>query len=194
MAHAGPSISRKRWAGGFHHELSEDCRTEGTEVTEEILRASRASISHPALYHCCEEHVGRELLQLLNSFLQPPNKFLENAPGRPKKGKVNLGPAMPRPASSQNMNPDGITSNGSDDPNPNQVDPWIQSQLSTDQVDWLQMQGRVMSQGDLLKNALAEWVVRHPNDWFQGTRLGDAIRFSLTEFIDRHKDEFLAIE
>ena len=51
-----------------------------------------------------------------------------------------------------------------------------------------------MSQGDLLKNALAEWVVRHPDDWFQGTRLGDAIRFSLTEFIDRHKDEFLAIE
>jgi hypothetical protein len=92
------------------------------------------------------------------------------------------------------MNPDGITSNGSDDPNPNQVDPWIQAQLSTDQVDWLKMQGRVMSQGDLLKNALAEWVVRHPDDWFRGTRLGDAIRFSLTEFIDRHKDEFLAIE
>jgi hypothetical protein len=92
------------------------------------------------------------------------------------------------------MNPDGITSNGSDDPNPNQVDPWIQSQLSTDQVHWLEMQGAVLSQAELLRNALAEWVLRHPDDWFRGTRLGDAIRLSLTEFIDRHKDEFLAID
>ena len=88
------------------------------------------------------------------------------------------------------MYPDGLTSNGSDDPN--QVDPWIQAQLSNDQVRWLKIQGGAVNQPELLKNALAEWVVRHPEDWFQGTRLSDAIRFSLTEFIDRHKDEFLA--
>lgn len=99
---------------------------------------------------------------------------------------------MQRPVSSPNMSPDGKTSNGNDDPN--QVDPWIQAQLSTDQVHWLKRQGGVMSQAELLKNALAEWVVRHPDDWFRGTRLGDAIRCSLTEFIDRHKEEFLALE
>ena len=56
------------------------------------------------------------------------------------------------------------------------------------------MQGGAVNQPELLKNALAEWVVRHPEDWFRGTRLSDAIRFSLTEFIDRHKDEFLALD
>lgn len=100
-------------------------------------------------------------------------------------------PAMPRPFQ-LNMYPDGLTSNGSDDPN--QVDPWVQAQLSNDQVRWLKIQGGAVNQPELLKNALAEWVVRHPEDWFRGTRLSDAIRFSLTEFIDRHKDEFLSLD
>jgi hypothetical protein len=101
-------------------------------------------------------------------------------------------PTVPRLVSSPNMNPDGLMSNGSDDPN--QVDPWIQAQLSTDQVHWLKIQGGATNQGELLKNALAEWVVRHPEDWFRDTRLSDAIRLALTEFIDRHKDEFIALE
>jgi hypothetical protein len=108
-----------------------------------------------------------------------------------QKREATFVPAVPRPFQ-LNMNPDGLTSNGSDDPN--QVDPWVQAQLSNDQVRWLKMQGGAVNQPELLKNALAEWVVRHPEDWFRGTRLSDAIRSSLTEFIDRHKDEFLALD
>jgi hypothetical protein len=93
---------------------------------------------------------------------------------------------------SSHMNPDGRTSNGSDDPD--QVDPWIEAQLSVDQVRWLKRQSDATNQAELLKNALAEWVVRHPDDWFRGTRLGDAIRSALTEFINRHKDEFVALD
>ena len=90
------------------------------------------------------------------------------------------------------MNSDAPKSNGSDDPN--HVDPWIHAQLSTEQLGWLKRQADSINQADLLKNALAEWVVRHPEDWFRGTRLGDAIRLALAEFIDRHKDEFLATD
>jgi hypothetical protein len=86
------------------------------------------------------------------------------------------------------MYPDGQTSSGGEDPD--QVDPWIQAQLSTDQIRWLNNQGSAVNRGDLLKSALAEWVVRHPEDWFRGTRLVDALRSALTEFIGRHKDEF----
>jgi len=88
------------------------------------------------------------------------------------------------------MDPNGLTSSGDDEPN--QVDPWIHAQLSADQVRWLQ--GHGINQADLLKSALAEWVIRHPDQWFRGTRLSDAIRISLTEFIDRHKDEFVTLE
>jgi hypothetical protein len=119
-------------------------------------------------------------------------KFLENAHARFNLKKAACVPAVPSRVSSPDMNPDGITSNGSDDPN--RVDPWIQSQLSTDQVHWLEKQEGVTNQSELLKGALAEWVVRHPEDWFRGTRLGDAIRSSLTEFIHRHKDEFFALD
>jgi hypothetical protein len=141
--------------------------------------------------------LSEEELEFPNPVFLPPlhgrhKKFLENACDRFNKRKVIFEPAVQRPVSSPNMSPDGKTSNGNDDPN--QVDPWIQAQLSTDQVHWLKRQGGVMSQAELLKNALAEWVVRHPDDWFRGTRLGDAIRCSLTEFIDRHKEEFLALE
>jgi len=90
------------------------------------------------------------------------------------------------------MYPDGLTSDGGEDPD--QVDPWIQAQLSTDQVRWLKNQRGAVNQPELLRNALAEWVVRHPEDWFRGTPLRETIRAALTEFIDRHKDEFLAID
>lgn len=90
------------------------------------------------------------------------------------------------------MYPDGLKSNGDEDPD--QVDPWIQAQLSRDQIRWLNHQGGVLKQGDLVKNALAEWVIRHPEDWFRGTHLSDAIRLALTEFIRRHKDEFLTLD
>jgi hypothetical protein len=90
------------------------------------------------------------------------------------------------------MYSDDLTSNGGEDPD--QVDPWIQAQLSTDQIRWLNNQRSAVRQGDLLKSALAEWVVRHPEDWFRGTRLIDALRSALTEFIGRHKDEFLALD
>jgi hypothetical protein len=90
------------------------------------------------------------------------------------------------------MNSDGLEPNGSEDLDP--VDPWIRAQLSTEQISWLKRQGGAIDQADLLKNALAEWVVRHPEDWFRGTHLSDAIRLALTEFIDRHKDEFIVPE
>jgi hypothetical protein len=91
-----------------------------------------------------------------------------------------------------NMYSDGLTPDGDEDPD--RVDPWIQSQLSTEQIRWLNIQGSAMNQGDLVKSALAEWVVRHPEDWFRGTRLVDALRAALTEFIGRHKDEFITLE
>src|SRR6202051_4680659 len=90
------------------------------------------------------------------------------------------------------MQPDGLTPNGGEDPD--QVGPWVQAHLSADQIRWLNNQGKTVSQGDLLRNALAEWVVRHPEDWFRGTRFCDALRAALTEFIDRHKDEFLDLD
>ncbi|MBV8141179.1 MAG: hypothetical protein JO279_04260 [Verrucomicrobia bacterium] len=90
------------------------------------------------------------------------------------------------------MESDALESNGGEDPDP--VDPWIRAQLSTEQISWLKWQGGAIDQADLLKNALAEWVVRHPEDWFRGTHLNDAIRLALTEFINRHKDEFLIPE
>jgi hypothetical protein len=90
------------------------------------------------------------------------------------------------------MKPDGRKSNDGGDPN--RVDPWVQALLSSDQIRWLKNQESVINQVDLLKSALAEWVVRHPEVWFRGTHLSDAIRLALTEFIDRHKDEFLAVD
>ncbi len=108
------------------------------------------------------------------------------------KGKLRFVPAVPGPVSSPKMNPDGMTSSGNNDSD--QVAPWIHAQLSIDQVRWLQRQAGVMNQPDLLKSALAEWVIRHPEDCCRGTRLSDAIRAALSEFIDRHKDEFFVLE
>ena len=51
-----------------------------------------------------------------------------------------------------------------------------------------------MNKTELLKYALAEWVVRHPNDWFKLTNVGNAIRSALDEFIARHKEEFITAE
>jgi hypothetical protein len=90
------------------------------------------------------------------------------------------------------MNSDGPTSNSSNDPN--QVDRWIHAQLSADQVRWLKRQGDLVNEAELLKSASVEWVVRHPDYWFRGTPVSDAIRLALTEFINRHKDEFLALD
>jgi hypothetical protein len=90
------------------------------------------------------------------------------------------------------MNADGEESINSNEPN--RVDPWVQAQLSTDQVRWLNNQESAVNQVELLKSALAEWVIRHPEAWFGGTHLSDAIRSALSEFIDRHKDEFLALD
>jgi hypothetical protein len=45
-----------------------------------------------------------------------------------------------------------------------------------------------------LKFALAEWVVRHPDDWFGDTNVEIAIRSALDEFIARHKAEFISVE
>jgi hypothetical protein len=90
------------------------------------------------------------------------------------------------------MTPDGVAPNDSNDPD--QVDPWVQAQLSTYQLRWLKTQCCFASPAKLLKNALVEWVIRHPDDWLRGTRICDAIRLALNEFIDRHKDEFLKLD
>jgi hypothetical protein len=74
---------------------------------------------------------------------------------------------------------------------PGKIHPRIQAELSTYQVLWLEKQSGIIDKTELLKYAVMEWVVRHPIDWFRGTRLSDAIRLALSEFIDRHKDEFL---
>ena len=76
----------------------------------------------------------------------------------------------------------------------NEVDPWVQSQLSADHLHWLEKQRDVVDPTELLKFALAEWVVRHPDDWFGETNVGIAIRSALEEFIVRHKEEFIATE
>jgi hypothetical protein len=110
-----------------------------------------------------------------------------------KRGRQAFTPALPeRVCNPIYMQPDGLSPNGGEDPD--QVGPWVQAHLSTDQIRWLNNQGSSVSQGDLLRNALAEWVVRHPEDWFKGTRFTDALQAALTEFIDRHKDEFLALD
>ena len=101
-------------------------------------------------------------------------------------------PATPRRFPSK-YGPRRAKSNSNSD-EPKRVDPWVQAQLSTDQVRWLNNQDSAVNQVELLKSALAEWVVRHPESWFEGTRLSDAIRLALTEFIDRHKDEFIALD
>jgi hypothetical protein len=73
----------------------------------------------------------------------------------------------------------------------NDVDPWVQSQLSAHHLHWLEKQREVIDPTKLLKSALAEWVVRHPGDWFGDTNVGRAIRSALDEFIARHKEEFI---
>lgn len=76
----------------------------------------------------------------------------------------------------------------------NDVDPWVQSQLSSHHLHWLEKQSDIIDPTKLLKFALAEWVVRHPDDWFGDTNVGIAIRSALDEFITRHKEEFISTE
>ena len=81
-----------------------------------------------------------------------------------------------------------------DDEGSNYVDPWVQSQLSPHHLHWLEKQRDTVDPTKLLKFALAEWVVRHPDDWFGDTNVGIAIRSALDEFIARHKEEFISTE
>ncbi|HZC35997.1 MAG TPA: hypothetical protein VE242_10305 [Chthoniobacterales bacterium] len=75
---------------------------------------------------------------------------------------------------------------------PGKIHARIQAELSTYEVLWLEKQSRLIDKTELLKSAVIEWLVRHPIDWFRSTRLSDAVRLALNEFIDRHKDEFLS--
>jgi hypothetical protein len=81
-----------------------------------------------------------------------------------------------------------------DDERTNYVDPWVQSHLSAHQLQWLEKQKDVVDPTEILKFALAEWVVRHPHDWFGETSVGIAVRSALEEFIARHKAEFISTE
>jgi hypothetical protein len=77
---------------------------------------------------------------------------------------------------------------------PNHVDPWVQSQLSTHHLQWLEKQKEVVDPTEILKFALAEWVIRHPEQWFGDANVGIAIRSALEEFMARHKEEFISTE
>jgi hypothetical protein len=81
-----------------------------------------------------------------------------------------------------------------DDDGTNEVDPWVRTQLSTHHLRWLEKQRSAVDPTEVLKFALAEWVVRHPEDWFGETDVGVAIRRALDEFIVRHQAEFVATE
>jgi hypothetical protein len=81
-----------------------------------------------------------------------------------------------------------------DDDRTNEVDPWVQTQLSAHHLRWLEKQRNAVDPTELLKFALAEWVVRHPEDWFGEANVGVAIRRALDEFIARHQAEFIATE
>jgi hypothetical protein len=76
----------------------------------------------------------------------------------------------------------------------NHVDPWVQSQLSAHHLQWLEKQKEVVNPTEILKFALAEWVIRHPEQWFGDANVGIAIRSALEEFIARHKEEFISTE
>ena len=77
---------------------------------------------------------------------------------------------------------------------PNHVDPWVQSRLSVHHLQWLEKQKEVVDPTEILKFALAEWVIRHPEQWFGDANVGIAIRSALEEFMARHKEEFISTE
>jgi hypothetical protein len=77
---------------------------------------------------------------------------------------------------------------------PNHVDLWVQSQLSAQHLQWLEKQKEVVDPTEILKFALAEWVIRHPEKWFGHASVAIAIRSALEEFIARHKEEFISTE
>jgi hypothetical protein len=81
-----------------------------------------------------------------------------------------------------------------DDEETHGVDPWVQTQLSAHHLQWLEKQRDIVKPAEILRFALAEWVVRHPDDWFGNTNVGLAIRSALDEFIARHKEEFISAE
>jgi hypothetical protein len=75
----------------------------------------------------------------------------------------------------------------------NEIDRWVQSQLSPDHLDWLENQREFVDPTEILKFALAEWVIRHPEDWFGDLNVEIAMRSALEEFIMRHKEEFISV-
>jgi hypothetical protein len=75
---------------------------------------------------------------------------------------------------------------------PHKIHARIQAELSSDQILWLVKQSVLIDKTELLKCAVIEWLTRHRVDWFRGTRLEDAVRLALDEFIYRHKHEFLS--
>jgi len=76
----------------------------------------------------------------------------------------------------------------------NEVDRWVQSQLSAYHLRWLERQRDFVGSTELLKFALAEWVIRHPEEWFRDLNVETAMHSALEEFVARHKEEFLSIE
>ncbi len=76
----------------------------------------------------------------------------------------------------------------------NQVDPWVQAYLSAEHLRWLEKQKEAVRPTEVLKFALAEWVARHPDDWFGNPNFGSAVRSALDEFITRHKEEFISLD
>ena len=81
-----------------------------------------------------------------------------------------------------------------DDDETNQVDPWVQSQLSAYHLAWLTRQRDFVDSTEILKFALAEWVARHAEEWFGDVNVEIAIRAALEEFIARHQEEFISME
>jgi hypothetical protein len=76
----------------------------------------------------------------------------------------------------------------------NEIDGWVQSQLSAHYLHWLEKQRDFVDSTKLLKFALAEWVIRHPEEWFRDLDVEIAMRSALEEFVARHKEEFMSIE
>ncbi len=75
----------------------------------------------------------------------------------------------------------------------NEVNRWVQSQLSPYHLGWLENQRDFVDPTEILKFALAEWVIRHPEDWFGDLNVEIAMRSALEEFIIRHKEEFITM-
>ena len=81
-----------------------------------------------------------------------------------------------------------------DDAGTNDIDPWVQAHLSTHHLHWLEKQRGMIDPTEVLKFALAEWVARHPEEWFGKQTSEVPCGHALDEFITRHKEEFIPVE